>query len=221
MGGWTGSVHLGVGALAYDGAVGTTGRHRHAAWQLLALRSGTVGLTVWPPDGESSTRAGLTAFVIPAGTEHAVETVSPDAAGLTVYLDPGAVPLALPDAPTEDDLRHLATARDGLRPVHPYVVSALEVVSRRRSEALSLTAVAAEIGVSASHLSRLWRRDLGLAFPAWVRWSRLRAMAERVRDGASITDAAHAAGFADGAHASRVCREMFGLAPQELLAALG
>ncbi len=129
MGGWTGSVHLGVGALAYDGAVGTTGRHRHAAWQLLALRSGTVGLTVWPPDGESSTRAGLTAFVIPAGTEHAVETVSPDAAGLTVYLDPGAVPLALPDAPTEDDLRHLATARDGLRPVHPYVVSALEVVT--------------------------------------------------------------------------------------------
>ncbi|BDD81123.1 hypothetical protein TPB0596_08860 [Tsukamurella pulmonis] len=94
-------------------------------------------------------------------------------------------------------------------------------MSRRRSEALSLTAVAAEIGVSASHLSRLWRRDLGLAFPAWVRWSRLRAMAERVRDGASITDAAHAAGFADGAHASRVCREMFGLAPQELLAALG
>ncbi|NMD55009.1 MULTISPECIES: helix-turn-helix transcriptional regulator [Tsukamurella] len=221
MSGWTGSVHLGVGALAYDGPVGTTGRHRHAAWQLLALRSGTVTVTVWPPDGPPEVREGLSALVIPAGTEHAVGPVSPDATGLTVYLDPAAVPLALPETPTEADLRHLATARDGLRPVHPYVLSALDAVERRRSEAVSLTAVAAEIGVSASHLSRLWRRDLGLAFPAWVRWSRLRAMAERVRAGASITDAAHAAGFADGAHASRVCREMFGLSPQQLLAALG
>ncbi|CAM3223685.1 AraC family transcriptional regulator [Tsukamurella hominis] len=221
MSGWTGSVHLGVGALAYDGAVGTTGRHRHAACQLLSLRSGTVTVTVQPPDGPPRTREGVTAFVIPAGTVHAIGPVSPDAAGLTVYLDPDAVPAALPEAPTEAELRALATARDGLRPVHPYVRSALDVVARRRSEALSLTAVAAEIGVSASHLSRLWRRDLGLAFPAWVRWSRLRAMAEKVRDGASITDAAHAAGFADGAHASRVCREMFGLSPQQLLAALG
>ncbi|BDD81124.1 hypothetical protein TPB0596_08870 [Tsukamurella pulmonis] len=116
MGGWTGSVHLGVGTLAYDGAVGTTGRHRHAAWQLLALRSGTVGLTVWPPDGEPSTRAGLTAFVIPAGTEHAVETVSPDAAGLTVYLDPGAVRWPCPTRPPRTTC---ATSRRRATPCRP------------------------------------------------------------------------------------------------------
>ncbi|ADG79935.1 Helix-turn-helix, AraC domain protein OS=Tsukamurella paurometabola (strain ATCC 8368 / DSM/ CCUG 35730 / CIP 100753 / JCM 10117 / KCTC 9821 / NBRC 16120/ NCIMB 702349 / NCTC 13040) OX=521096 GN=Tpau_3351 PE=4 SV=1 [Tsukamurella paurometabola] len=219
--GWTGSVHLGVGALAYDGAVGSTGRHRHAAWQLLALRTGTVTVTVWPSDGPPIVRDGLTAFVIPAGTEHAIGPVAPDAAGFTVYLDPDAVPVTLPEEPTAAELHALATAHDGLRPVHPYVRSALDAVARRRSEALSLTEVAAEIGVSPSHLSRLWRRDLGLAFPAWVRWSRLRDMADRVQGGASITDAAHAAGFADGAHASRVCREMFGLSPQQLLAALG
>jgi AraC-like DNA-binding protein len=38
---------------------------------------------------------------------------------------------------------------------------------------------------------------------------------ELVAAGASITDAAHGAGFADGAHLSRVCRRMFGIAPTD------
>jgi transcriptional regulator GlxA family with amidase domain len=33
--------------------------------------------------------------------------------------------------------------------------------------------------------------------------------------GGTLTDAAHAAGFADSAHMNRVCHEMFGLAPSE------
>ena len=36
----------------------------------------------------------------------------------------------------------------------------------------------------------------------------------------AIADAAHLAGFADGSHANRVCREMTGAAPSEIARAL-
>jgi AraC-like DNA-binding protein len=41
-----------------------------------------------------------------------------------------------------------------------------------------------------------------------------------VRDGASLTDAAHAAGFASSAHFSTAFRDMFGMMPSELVKAL-
>jgi AraC-like DNA-binding protein len=99
---------------------------------------------------------------------------------------------------------------------HAYVREALTLVSGRLPGSLTLTDVATGIGVSPSHLSRLWRSELGLSFNTWVRWVRLREVARLVGQGDSITDAAHGAGFADGAHASRVCRDMFGLSPREL-----
>ena len=107
---------------------------------------------------------------------------------------------------------------DGTDDVHVYVRRALDVVGAGMSGHVTLADVACRTGVSASHLSRLWRADLKLSFNSWVRWERLRIAARAIGDGASITEAAHTAGFADGAHASRVCREMFGLSPTELAA---
>ena len=56
-------------------------------------------------------------------------------------------------------------------------------------------------------------RDVGLSFPAYVRWARLIRAMEVARTGGTITDAAHAAGFTDSSHANRVFHEMFGVAP--------
>lgn len=44
---------------------------------------------------------------------------------------------------------------------------------------------------------------------------RLVTATERLAAGVSITDAAHGAGFSDGAHFSRTFRSMFGLSPSE------
>lgn len=68
-------------------------------------------------------------------------------------------------------------------------------------------------GLSPSRLRHLFTEQLGLSFRACVRWPRLQAGMRVVEAGGSLTDAAHAAGCADGAHATRVYREMFGLAP--------
>ncbi|MFC9966750.1 AraC family transcriptional regulator [Nocardia ignorata] len=42
-----------------------------------------------------------------------------------------------------------------------------------------------------------------------------------VREGGSLTEAAHAAGFADSAHLTRTCRELIGITPTEALIATG
>ncbi len=52
----------------------------------------------------------------------------------------------------------------------------------------------------------------------FVLWLRLRRVAEHAWRTRSLTEAAHAAGFSDLAHFSRVCRATFGVAPTGLLA---
>ena len=47
-------------------------------------------------------------------------------------------------------------------------------------------------------------------------WLRLERAVAVFAAGGSLTDAAHAAGFADSAHLSRTFRRMFGLAPSSL-----
>jgi AraC-like DNA-binding protein len=69
------------------------------------------------------------------------------------------------------------------------------------------------VHLSPDRLGRLFTRDVGLSFSAYVRWARLMRAMEIARDGGTLTDAAHAAGFSDSSHANRVVHEMFGIAP--------
>ncbi|MEV4188993.1 helix-turn-helix domain-containing protein, partial [Streptosporangium canum] len=86
---------------------------------------------------------------------------------------------------------------------------------------LLLGELAARAGVSASRLGHLFAEHLHLSYPAWRRWARLLHAIEQVRRGATLTEAAHAAGFADSAHLTRTCRAMFGITPSQALAATG
>lgn len=96
---------------------------------------------------------------------------------------------------------------------HPALRAAVEVLPRMLDGPVRVGELAERVGLTADRLGRLFAERLGLSFPAYVRWLRLRAAMLRVRDGATLTDAAHAAGFADSAHLTRVCRETFGMAP--------
>lgn len=78
---------------------------------------------------------------------------------------------------------------------------------------VSLTEAADEIGLSPGRLRHLFVAQTGLPFKTYLLWLRLnRAVACRVA-GASLTQAAHEAGFADSAHFSRTFRRMFGVQP--------
>jgi AraC-like DNA-binding protein len=111
--------------------------------------------------------------------------------------------------------------RPGSSPaVHPSLRRGVELLPTLISEPLTLVDVARRVHLSASRLSRLFNEQLGLSFPAYVRWTRLMCALDHVRAGANMTQAAHAAGFSDSAHANRVCHEMFGLAPSALVGSL-
>ncbi|CRZ14842.1 AraC family transcriptional regulator [Mycolicibacterium neworleansense] len=105
--------------------------------------------------------------------------------------------------------------------VHPQVRQAIELVTARIPSRTDLGSVAGEVAVSADYLGRLFRKQTGTSFAATARWTRLLAALEHLSAGTSITDAAHRAGFADGAHATRVCRELTGIAPSDVVRALG
>lgn len=101
-------------------------------------------------------------------------------------------------------------------PAHPALSRAVEVVSAGMPDRADLVAVARAVAVSPDYLGRLFRRQTGVSFSATARWSRLLSALPHLDRGASVTDAAHLAGFADGAHAHRVCRELAGLSPSQV-----
>ncbi|SEG84712.1 AraC-type DNA-binding protein [Thermomonospora echinospora] len=86
---------------------------------------------------------------------------------------------------------------------------------------IRLPEVAAAVSLSPSRLRHLFSERLGLPFTAYVRWVRLRATMHTVREGGTLTQAAHAAGFTDSAHLTRVCRAMFGITPTQAARAAG
>ncbi|KWX22855.1 hypothetical protein AFM11_18155 [Mycolicibacterium wolinskyi] len=117
------------------------------------------------------------------------------------------------------DLLARADAETG-NAVHPQVRQAIELLAARMPNRTDLSSVAGEVALSPDYLGRLFKKQTGASFAAAARWTRLLAALEHLSQGASITDAAHRAGFADGAHATRVCRELTGIAPSDVLRAL-
>jgi AraC-like DNA-binding protein len=81
---------------------------------------------------------------------------------------------------------------------------------------VSLADLAGLGGLSAGRLRHLFVEQTGLPFKTYVLWLRLMKALEVAAAGESLTNAAHAAGFADSAHFSRTFRRMFGIAPAGL-----
>jgi AraC-like DNA-binding protein len=67
------------------------------------------------------------------------------------------------------------------------------------------------IYLSQSRLRHLFVEQTGLAFRTYLLWLRLVRAVQVYSDGGNLTEAAHAAGFSDSAHFSRIFRRTFGL----------
>ena len=65
--------------------------------------------------------------------------------------------------------------------------------------------------LSESRFSHLFTKETGLPFRTYVLWRRLMQAVERRAAGATLTEAAHQAGFSDSAHFSRTFLRMFGI----------
>ena len=224
---WTGDLHIRPGVIAFSGRIGAADQHAHAAVQLYRCRDG--GIEVTDAAGASVIAP---AVVTPARPPHSARATE-GTIGTTVFLDPsgawapagGAWTHSVHGWADEERAAFAATTLEDTLREPPTGTGSFgarieEWVRDRLPDRVVVADLASSLSVSEATLRRYARADLGLSVQAYTRWVRLIVALEQVATGSSITDAAAAAGFADGSHATRACREMFGLAPSDAIAHL-
>ncbi|HKR38686.1 MAG TPA: AraC family transcriptional regulator [Paraburkholderia sp.] len=104
--------------------------------------------------------------------------------------------------------------------LHPGVRRVLRHVRNHLQEpdVLSLPALAVVAGLSPSRLMHAFTASMGIALRPYLLWLRLQLACGELMRGASATEAAMQAGFADAAHLSRTCRRMLGTTPTAIVA---
>lgn len=102
-------------------------------------------------------------------------------------------------------------------PPDPRVAAVLRVVAGRTLEELSVAALAAGVGLSDARLRALFQKHFGCSLAQYIRWASAWKAIRAWREGRTLTQVAHEAGFHDLAHADRVLRELFGNNPTELI----
>jgi len=93
----------------------------------------------------------------------------------------------------------------------PRVRKIIDQATTNLNQPLDLAAAAAGVYLSPSRLRHLFVEQTGLAFKTYVLWLRLVRALQVYSEGRNLTEASHAAGFADSAHFSRIFRRTFGL----------
>jgi AraC-like DNA-binding protein len=96
------------------------------------------------------------------------------------------------------------------------IIRAVKYVNEHLSAPLTLKQVAGVAHLSPSRFRHLFAEQTGMGLRQYVLWRRFVSVWEHRMNGASLSTAAHAAGFADSAHLSRTSRRMFGMPPSSL-----
>lgn len=100
--------------------------------------------------------------------------------------------------------------------VEPRIQAVLDHLRRTPVPAPSASQLARVARLSESRLQHLFREQVGVPVRRYLLWQRILTAMSHLATGGSVTDAAHAAGFADGAHLSRVMRRMNGVAASDM-----
>jgi AraC-like DNA-binding protein len=226
------------------GPGGETARHSHHCWHLLlgldaelrvalaSTRQRRAAAVLTPPDLPHATDARGTrvvvAFVAPEsdagaqllarhGRSRALFFGPEDGARLRELLAPavlaGSDPLATVSLA-------LGLGGEPIRPpasAHPAIRRVLRWLAEAPPHAdTSLAALAARAGLSRGRFMHAFTATTGVPLRPYLRWLKLQRAGGAIAGGATLGDAAHAAGFADAAHMTRTFRRMFGVVPSQL-----
>ncbi len=103
------------------------------------------------------------------------------------------------------------------RLVHPRVRKLLQILRTMPADGdNSLNALASAVGLSPGRLMHAFTTSIGVPIRPYLAWLKLQRAAAAITTGTPLSQAAHAAGFADAAHMSRTFRRMFGISPSLL-----
>ena len=102
--------------------------------------------------------------------------------------------------------------------IHPGVRLVLAHVREKLgiSDDFSLKTLAGISGLSQSRFMHVFTESTGIPLRPYVLWLRLQRACCDLMGGASVTAAAHSAGFSDAAHLTRTFRRMLGMTPTDL-----
>lgn len=93
------------------------------------------------------------------------------------------------------------------------IARAVELLRERVGESVLLADIAESVYLSPDRFRHLFIEQTGMRFRPYVLWLRIELALAEFAANRSLTEAAHAGGFADSAHFSRSFRRMFGIAP--------
>jgi AraC family transcriptional regulator len=96
------------------------------------------------------------------------------------------------------------------------IEEAREMMAERFAEPISLEAVARGAGMSPYHFSRVFRELVGLPPHRYLVRVRLARAAQRLRQGAGVTETCYATGFNNLGHFIRTFRRAYGVPPSRL-----
>ena len=212
--------------------------HAHHAFQITLSARGTVGirtaegLTPGPailiapdvphalePEGriallfvEPESRAGASLRELLQASPVARLPDVPGRAGMLarIWERPAASDAALVELGRQV-LDRVVGAAGGGPAVDPRIGRVLDCLNDEGDGDLSAAEAASIACLSESRFSHLFVKQIGLPFRTFLLWRRLMRAVEELAAGNRLTEAAHAAGFADSAHFSRTFQRMFGL----------
>jgi len=98
----------------------------------------------------------------------------------------------------------------------PRITRAVQRMRASPDESHALVDLAAAAGLSPSRFLHLFKQTTGVPLRRYRIWNRMGVAIRRIAGGATLTEAAHAAGFASSAHFSAAFRAMFGMIPSRL-----
>jgi AraC family transcriptional regulator len=96
------------------------------------------------------------------------------------------------------------------------IMRAVKYVNDHLAAPLTLKQVAAVAHLSPSRFRHLFAEQTGMGLRQYILWRRFVSVWEHRMNGASLSAAAHTAGFADSAHLARTSRRMIGIPPSLL-----
>ena len=102
--------------------------------------------------------------------------------------------------------------------IHPGVSLVIRHLRQKLgiSDDFSLKTLAGISGLSQSRFMHVFTESMGVPLRPYVLWLRLQRACCDLMAGASVTAAAHSAGFSDAAHLTRTFRRMLGMTPSDL-----
>lgn len=222
---------MGGGRTLYIGPLHRLSRHRFAANAVLVGLDDAFELAC---DGQIGQIERHAAAFVRGWQWHALDFHGGRAAVL--FLEPGARPQRRVDAralrrsiegalgarePARwADLFQTALNLD-VRPlkVDARVASAARFLSAPAEARSSAVALANRLGMSTSHIEHRFRDQVGVPMGAYRAWYRMQAATALALLGRNLTELAHATGFYDSAHFSRLFHRMFGLPPSKVFTA--